>query len=60
MLKSNMDLVLDDLVRPLSLEALEYFASGEIPLAREFDSTMEPKFIRLGGIMMIGATISFG
>ncbi|MBP7807263.1 hypothetical protein KA047_02090 [Candidatus Saccharibacteria bacterium] len=60
MLKSNESLDYTDLIRPLSLEAVEYFASGDIPLAASYDSPLLCKFIRYGEVMMIGTAIDFG
>lgn len=60
MLTSNESLEYTDLIRPLSLEALEYFASGNIPVAVSYDSPLRCKFIRYGEAMMIGSVIDFG
>lgn len=60
MLTSNESLDYADLIRPLSLGALEYFASGSIPVARSYGSPLRCKFIRYGEAMMIGAAIDFG
>lgn len=60
MLTNNESLDYTDLIRPLSLEALEYFASGDIPVAVLYDSPLQCKFIRYGETMMIGAAIDFG
>lgn len=60
MLTSNETLEYTDLIRPLSLDALKYFASGEIPVAVDYESPLRCKFIRYGEAMIIGATIDFG
>lgn len=60
MLTSNETLEYTDLIRPLSLDALKYFASGEIPVAVDYESPLRCKFIRYGEAMMIGAAIEFG
>lgn len=60
MLSSNESLVHEDLIRPLSLEALQYFASGVIPVAESYETSLFCKFIRLGDAMMLGAAIDFG
>ncbi len=60
MLTNNESLDYADLIRPLSLEALEYFASGDIPVAVSYDSPLRCKFIRYGEAMIIGAAIDFG
>lgn len=59
-LLSNLTLEADDLIRPLSLDAVIYFASGEIPLAEDDKHTLTGKFIRIGNLMLIGTTIRFG
>jgi len=62
MLRSNAELELSDLIRPLSLEALEYFASGVIPSAegKSYQRPTSGKFIRIGGVMLIGTTMDYG
>jgi hypothetical protein len=60
MLSSNATLEKSDLIRPLSFEALEYFASGLIPVSDRDTNTLRCKFIRLGEIIMVGTTIRFG
>lgn len=60
MLSSNARLTKADLIRPLSPEALEYFASGVIPVSERDKNTLKCKFIRLGETVMIGAAIHYG
>jgi hypothetical protein len=56
----NERLTAADLIRPLSAEALIYFASGEVPVANRDIDALSGKFIRVGGVMLIGADIKFG
>lgn len=60
MLTTNEALTPSDLIRPLSLEALNYFASGAIPLSDNDKNCAIGKFVRVGGLMIIGTTIDYG
>lgn len=60
MLTSNAELEKSDLIRPLSYEALEYFAGNQIPLSSRDNNALKCRFVRLGEAIMIGATIHFG
>ena len=60
MLTSNEALCPSDLIRPLDLTALEYFASGTIPLANSYETVLRGKFIRIGEVIIIGSTIKYG
>lgn len=56
---SNETLTPADLIRPLSPEALEYFANGSIPVL-DHELPLNGKFIRLGEIILVGTTIHYG
>ena len=56
----NESLTIADLVRPLSLEAIQYFASNDIPVVKEHDTSRYGKFIRIGEVMLIGSIIDYG
>lgn len=58
--RTNKQLDITDLARPLSLEAVVFFASDELPKAKEHDTARFGKFVRLGEAMVIGATMSHG
>lgn len=60
MLTSNETLELNDLIRPLNLEAIQYFASGEIPTRSGGQNTLSGKFVRIGNLMCFGTSIRFG
>jgi hypothetical protein len=58
--KTNEQLDMTDLARPLSLEAIQFFASDVLPKAKKFDSSRRGKFVRIGGAMVIGTTMDYG
>lgn len=52
---------IDDLVRELTPESLDYFANLELSDEwKSYESTLEGKFVRLGDVILLGATIDFG
>lgn len=58
--KTNEELDISDLARPLSLEAVIYFASDCLPKAKGYESSRHGKFVRIGSVMVIGATLDHG